>query len=297
MPALDKLITQAAQQQSAPEPPASASALSEISTLLETIASKLVDLEAEQRSLRDSISQVPRTTYDGRLNAIESTLKTLSETVSSEQTVKLASGETVSKGQLDALALVKELKPMIEAAASAIEANTKAVRAKSAVTLDADKVAEVMSARVVKAQGAILAHHSERTEAVLTAQAARMEAIGTEKAQSVAKEAQRATQALERATETVSKLERLAKWETVGKVASALVPVLLVVAIVGSLFSGAFQALGLAPIFGWVWSSFTAASAWYWKVLIALAGLATLGALVLFSGWLARKVKDQWDRW
>lgn len=74
-----------------------------------------------------------------------------------------------------------------------------------------------------------------------------------------------------------------------------MVPVLLVVAIVGSLM-GAFMALGFGPILGWLWASFTAASAWYWKLLIALAALAVVAGVVLLSGWLARKVKGVWDR-
>ena len=76
----------------------------------------------------------------------------------------------------------------------------------------------------------------------------------------------------------------------------APVPGLLVVAFIGSLLSGAFMALGFGPLLGWLWASFTAASAWYWKLLIAIAELAVVAGLVLLSGWLARKVKDVWDR-
>ncbi len=176
--------------------------------------------------------------------------------------------------------------------ATATEANTKATERKSSVTLDADKVAEAMTARVARAQGALLAAHTERTDAALAAQAARMESIGTEKTQSIAKEAQRATQALGRASETVARLEKVAKWETVGRITMALLPLLLVALIVGSLMSGAFQALGVGPIMGWLWAAFTAASAWYWKLLIALVALAVVAGLVLLSGWLARKVRD-----
>lgn len=284
------------QQQSEPVSSPIDSPPSETLRLLETITEKLVDLEEQQRRLAASISALPKSDSNERLSAIEKTLLALSETVSAEKQLKTADGKTVKASDVDAMTLVRKLETTTTALASEVKANTQAVKAKAQVKLDAEKVARIMTQRVVAAQTDLLTKHSDRTKAILDAQAARLDEIGTTKAGEIAQEARAATQALDRASSTVDRLERVATWQTVGKVVTALIPVLLVVLIVGSLCSAATQALGFGPILGWWWALFEATGPWYVKIVVALIGLGFVAGLVVLCGWLAGVVRRLWDR-
>ncbi|MDK9661423.1 hypothetical protein [Propionibacterium freudenreichii] len=100
---------------------------------------------------------------------------------------------------------------------------------------------------------------------------------------------------LEQAEATLRSARRNVTWVTVGRIATALIPTLMTVLIIGSLFSGAWQALGVAPIMAWVWKCFAAAHAWWGKVIIAALGVAGMAVLVLVGAWVAHKVQELFE--
>ena len=95
-------------------------------------------------------------------------------------------------------------------------------------------------------------------------------------------------------------MERLSgrvTWTAVGRMALALLPLAAALLVVGGLTVGAFHALGIGPLLAWGWGSFSAATVWWHKALIAilaLAGAVGFGALVW---WLGRCLRNEYGRW
>lgn len=94
---------------------------------------------------------------------------------------------------------------------------------------------------------------------------------------------------LERNERHLESLEGRIPWTTVGKVAIAVLPLFASLLLVGGLVWGVMSMFGIGPLFGWAWASFTAASLWWQKMLIAAA---TLGGASLFI-WAVLRV----SRW
>ena len=92
-------------------------------------------------------------------------------------------------------------------------------------------------------------------------------------------------------------LEGKVTWTAVGRVCLALLPLATVLLVIGGLVGGVAYAAGFGPLFGWAWSSFSAAEAWWAKVLIALGtlgGVAGFGAVVW---WLAMRLGEDFRHW
>lgn len=143
----------------------------------------------------------------------------------------------------------------------------------------AQKAATDASAATAQAEAAVAQLRTETDRAITTA------------GQTAAAEVTRQRSLLEKAEATLAGAQRGIGWSTVARIATALIPTLMTVLIVGSLLSGAWQALGVAPIMAWVWSCFATAHAWWAKILIALAGIAGMAGLVVLSAWIAHRVQ------
>lgn len=89
--------------------------------------------------------------------------------------------------------------------------------------------------------------------------------------------------------EKFEKIERQATFVGISRLALAVLPLFASLLLVGGLVWGFTSMVGIGPLFGWIWASFTAASVWWHKVLIALGGL---GAAALFA-WIVLRV-SQW---
>lgn len=76
-----------------------------------------------------------------------------------------------------------------------------------------------------------------------------------------------------------------------------LIPAAIVAVVLWSLAGGVSTVLGVGPLYGWAWGSFTASSSWWMKALIAvLTTGVTVG--VGWLGWLgARRLWDVLNGW
>lgn len=117
------------------------------------------------------------------------------------------------------------------------------------------------------------------------AEASRRAAEVTAKAESVVV----AVNAAERRLEA---LEGKVAWTAVGRLGLALLPLAAVLLVIGGLVSGAAYAAGFGPLLGWAWTSFTAAQAWWVKVLIALGTLGGVSAFGAVIWWLAKRLGE-----
>ena len=89
--------------------------------------------------------------------------------------------------------------------------------------------------------------------------------------------------------ETAKRYERQVNFVSVSRIVLALIPLSVALILVGGLVWGFTSMVGIGPLFGWIWTSFTAASVWWHKLLIALGGI---GAAALFV-WIVLRV-SQW---
>ena len=89
--------------------------------------------------------------------------------------------------------------------------------------------------------------------------------------------------------ETAKRYERQVNFVSVSRIVLALIPLSVALILVGGLVWGFGSMVGIGPLFGWAWASFSATSAWWAKGLIAAA---TLGGAALFI-WVVLRV----SRW
>ena len=71
-----------------------------------------------------------------------------------------------------------------------------------------------------------------------------------------------------------------ARWETARAVGWVLLPVGMLVVALAVLWGGLWSALGLGPVFTWLWSGFAGADAWWSKGLYGLGAVALLAGVV-----------------
>ena len=117
------------------------------SDLTRTLSSKPLDSETSVLdSLRSGVNEIVKT-----MNAHSETLNALADTVSDKRVVKLSDGSSVSASELQAHSMMKRLSSDLTKTTSALGELTAQVKAKSHVSLNAEKVAEVMSRRVLQA--------------------------------------------------------------------------------------------------------------------------------------------------
>lgn len=161
--ALDK------QTVSSTPPSASSEQLSKIDETLRVLIATLTSqsdrikkLEDAQASILLALSSKTSTSKDSvnnslvsELNAIKqtlnkqsATLSTLGETVSDRRVVKQSDGSSVSASELQAHSMMKRLEASQQTMTTALAELTAQVKAKSHVSLNAEKVAEHMSRRV-----------------------------------------------------------------------------------------------------------------------------------------------------
>ena len=178
----------------------------------------------------------------------------------------------------------------------ALEKLEKTVGNGRTVRVDMSKLSEyavkVLDARLAEA----VKEPVQRIESTLDGYEQRVANIGTQKTAEAAQKvdtvidkANKAVASLERNESRLEALEGRIPWTAVGKVAIAVLPLFASLLLVGGLVWGVGSMFGIGPLFGWAWGSFTAASLWWQKMLIAAA---TLGGAALFI-WVVLRV----SRW
>lgn len=188
----------------------------------------------------------------------------------------------ISSGQTKMITALGELKKTV--------GNGRTVR------VDMSKLSEYAVGVLDERLSVAVEERVQRIESTLDGYEQRVADIG---AQKVAETAQKVDTVSDKANKVFASLERNERrledlegrihWTAVGKVALALLPLFASLILVGGLVWGFGSMVGIGPLFGWIWASFTAASLWWHKLLIAIGGL---GAAALFV-WIVLRV----SRW
>lgn len=188
----------------------------------------------------------------------------------------------ISSGQTKMITALSELKKTV--------GNGRTVR------VDMSKLSEYAVGVLDERLSVAVEERVQRIESTLDGYEQRVADIG---AQKVAETAQKVDTVSDKANKVFASLERNERrledlegrihWTAVGKVALALLPLFASLILVGGLVWGFGSMVGIGPLFGWIWASFTAASLWWHKLLIAIGGL---GAAALFV-WIVLRV----SRW
>lgn len=251
----------------------------------------LISQQPEQRSQ----TQLDDETKN-RLNEIEMTLAAVAKQLSDKRVVKLSDGSSVSASDLQAFSMTKQISSDLTKTTSALGELKKTVGNGRTVRVDMSKLSEYAVGVLDERLSVAVEERVQRIESILDGYEQRVADIG---AQKVAEAAQKVDTVIDKANKAVASLERNESrlealegripWTTVGKVAIAVLPLFASLLLVGGLVWGFGSMVGIGPLFGWAWASFTAASLWWQKMLIAAA---TLGGAALFI-WVVLRV----SRW
>lgn len=259
------------------------------SDLTRSLSSKPSTSEtSELVSLRNGVNEIVKT-----LNKQSATLSALAETVSDKRVVKTSDGSSVSASELEAHSMMKTLSADLTKTTTALADLTASVKAKSNVSLDAEKVAEIMSRRVT-------AHFDQAVDVPVSALRTdlkdlrtEMSTLGDEKLTEVQKSVETSLDYLNEARKNIEQIERRVTFVGIGRLALATLPVFASLLIVGGLVWGLGTIIGIGPLFSWAWASFATASVWWHKVLIAVATLSGAAVFIWLVLRLAQWIYDE----
>ena len=235
-------------------------------------------------SLTSDVNEIRKT-----LNKQSETLSTLGETVSDKRVVKTSDGSSVSASELQAHSMMKQLSSDLTKTTSALGELTAQVKAKSHVSLNAEKVAEVMSQRVTQHFDHAVQEPVDGLRSDLQGFRDEIGALGSDKLSEVRTAVEESLSELNEARRNIEAIERRVTFVGISRLALAVLPLFASLLLVGGLVWGVGNMFGIGPLFGWAWGSFMAASLWWQKALIAAA---TLGGASLFV-WLVLRL----SRW
>ena len=225
-------------------------------------------------SLTSDVNEMKKT-----LNKQSETLSAIGETVSDKRIVKQIDGSEVSASELQAHSMMKQLSSDLTKTTSALGELTAQVKAKSHVSLNAEKVAEVMSRRVTQHFDHAVQEPVDGLRSDLQGLREEMGALGSDKLSEVRTAVEESLSELNEARRNVEAIERRVTFVGISRLALAVLPLFASLLLVGGLVWGVGNMFGIGPLFGWAWASFVAAEMWWAKALIAAA---TLGGAALF---------------
>ena len=255
------------------------------SDLTRTLSSKPSTSEtSELDSLTSDVNEIKKT-----LNKQNETLSVLGETVSDKRVVKLNDGSSVSASELQAHSMMKQISSDLTKTTSALGELTAQVKAKSHVSLNAEKVAEVMSRRVTQHFDHAVQEPVDGLRSDLQGLREEISILGTERLSEVHRVIEESLSELNEARRNIEAIERRVTFVGISRLALAVLPLFASLLLVGGLVWSFWSMFGIGPLFGWAWGSFMAASLWWQKALIAAA---TLGGAALFI-WAVLRV----SRW
>lgn len=239
-------------------------------------------------SLTSDVNAIKQT-----LNKQSETLSALGETVSDKRVVKTSDGSSVSASELQAFSMMKQLDAQMTTLSSTSEQLAAAVKAKSNVTLDAEKVAEHMSRRVTAHFDHAVQEPVDGLRSDLQGFRGEMSTLGSDKLAETRKAVEESLSELREARRNIEAIERRVTFVGISRLALAVLPLFASLLLVGGLVWGLGNMFGIGPLFGWAWALFTAASAWWAKVLIAVGTLGGAGLFVWAVLRLAQWVYDE----
>lgn len=264
-------------------------------------------MDEEQTKRMDHLSTSPRLELPStlpldaetrkRLNEIEKTLSTVAQQLSSSEVVKLPDGSSVTRADLAAYSMTAKIIEELKMTASASADLAEAVRKRGNVRIDTDRLTEhavkVLDDRLAKAVEVPV----QRVEKTVEGLEDRVGRIGTEKLDEVTDRAREVVSAVGRAERRVERLAAKVTWAMVGRMCLALIPFIVAFIMLTGMVGGIAQMLGIGPLLGWAWDSFTAASVWWAKALIALAAFGGCGLFGWLLWWLGEKLYESYRGW
>lgn len=224
-----------------------------------------------------------------RLNEIEKTLAEVAKQLSLSGAVKLSDGSTVTQSDLQAHSMMKQINDKVTTLISTSEDLAQEVHEKSHVKLDGKVTGQWLAKKVVEHFNQAVQKPVEGLRSDLEGFREEMGTLGAERLSEVRTEIRELLSEMRGVEETAKRYERQVNYVSVSRIALALIPLSVALILVGGLVWGVGSMFGIGPLFGWAWASFTAASVWWHKVLIALA---TLGGAAFFV-WAVLRV-SQW---
>lgn len=255
-------------------------------------ASLMLALSSKTSTSKDSVNDSLVSELNGikkTLNKHSETLSALAETVSDKRVVKTSDGSSVSASELQAHSMMKQLSSDLTKTTSALGELTAQVEAKSHVSLNAEKVAEVMSRRVTQHFDHAIQEPVDGLRSDLQGLREEICTLGTERLSEVHRVIEESLSELNEARRNIEAIERRVTFVGISRLALAVLPLFASLLLVGGLVWSFGSMFGIGPLFGWAWGSFMAASLWWQKALIAAA---TLGGAALFI-WAVLRV----SRW
>lgn len=302
--AMEKMESSSIQQsQSSEQPSKTEELLQVLITTLTSQSERIKKIEDAQVSLMLVLTSKTSTSEDSQLdslvndsNAIKTTLNehstllsALSETVSDKRVVTLSDGSKVKASDLDAYNLMKKVSSSQETTTTALGKLAKEVHAKSTVTLDTEAVVQELAKDVNEHFDDAVQKPVDSLRSDLEGFRDQMATLGAERLSEVRRDVVTLMSEFNDARRQIKAIERRADFVGISRLALALLPLCTALILVGGLVWGFTSMVGIGPLFGWIWTSFTAASVWWHKLLIALGGI---GAAALFV-WIVLRV-SQW---
>lgn len=259
------------------------------SDLTRTLSSKPSTSEtSELDSLRSGVNEIVKT-----MNAHSETLNALAETVSDKRVVIMSDVSSVSASELQAHSMMKQLSSDLTKTTSALGELTAQVKAKSHVSLNAEKVAEVMSRRVTQHFDHAVQEPVDGLRSDLQGLREGMSTLGAERLSEVHRAVEKSLSELNEARRNIEAIERRVTFVGISRLALAVLPLFASLLLVGGLVWGFGSMVGIGPLFGWAWGAFTDAELWWMKALIAAATLAGTALFVWVVLRVSRWVYEQ----
>ena len=225
-----------------------------------------------------------------RLNEIEKTLAEVAKQLSLSGAVKLSDGSTVTQSDLQALSMMKQISQKMTTLDSTSKELAKEVHEKSHVKLDGEVTGKWLAKKVVEHFDKAVQEPVDGLRSDLEGFREGMSTLGAERLSEVRREVDETVSTLNKKVDVMSlklsqvcqkfeDIERRATFVGASRIVLAVLPLFAALILVGGLVWGFGSMVGIGPLFGWIWTSFTAASLWWHKLLIAIGGL---GAAALF---------------
>ena len=225
-----------------------------------------------------------------RLNEIEKTLAEVAKQLSLSGAVKLSDGSTVTQSDLQAHSMMNQINEKVTALTSTSENLANEVHEKSHVKLDGKVTGQWLAKKVVEHFDQAVQEPVDGLRSDLEGFREEMGTLGAERLSEVRREVDETVSTLNKKVDVMSlklsqvcqkfeDIERRATFVGASRIVLAVLPLCVALILVGGLVWGFTSMVGIGPLFGWIWTSFTAASLWWHKLLIAIGGL---GAAALF---------------
>lgn len=235
-----------------------------------------------------------------RLNEIEKTLADVAKQLSLSGAVKLSDGSTVTQSDLQAHSMMNQINEKVTALTSTSENLANEVHEKSHVKLDGKVTGQWLAKKVVEHFDQAVQEPVDGLRSDLEGFREEMGTLGAERLSEVRREVDETVSTLNKKVDVMSlklsqvcqkfeDIERRATFVGASRIVLAVLPLCVALILVGGLVWGFTSMVGIGPLFGWIWASFTAASLWWHKLLIAIGGL---GAAAFFV-WIVLRV-SQW---